>query len=169
MEGKPTGSVRISFGYMSAESDANKFLEMIENCFVSGPTVRKVTQNVDHGLCNLTHFISNDLTEMSKEKSNYPPISRPLECIISVNSESYEKFKPRGRLSDILLYPIKSCGAFSVSQWPISAKGLKYDREWMITNSQGTAFTQKSSKKLCLLKPIIDLEKRVMQMKFDGK
>ncbi|GAB6031894.1 hypothetical protein CHUAL_010290 [Chamberlinius hualienensis] len=34
IDGKPTGSVRISFGYMSTIDDAQRFLHMIESCFV---------------------------------------------------------------------------------------------------------------------------------------
>lgn len=154
---------------MSTETDAKKFLEMIENCFVSSPIVRKCIQNIDSGVNNFTRIITNELPEMTNGKCNDAPISKLLKEMTPVNYESYEEFKPEGTLSNILLYPIKSCGAFSVNQWPISSKGLKYDREWMIINCQGTAFTQKNSKRLCLLKPIIKLEKRVMQMKFDGK
>ena len=34
VDGCPTGSVRISFGYMSAFSDAEKLLSFIKSCFV---------------------------------------------------------------------------------------------------------------------------------------
>ncbi|XP_028411385.1 molybdenum cofactor sulfurase-like [Dendronephthya gigantea] len=34
VDGYPTGSIRISFGYMSAFSDAEKFLSFIKSCFV---------------------------------------------------------------------------------------------------------------------------------------
>ena len=34
MDGYPTGSVRISFGYMSTFEDAQRFLNFIEQCFV---------------------------------------------------------------------------------------------------------------------------------------
>ena len=34
IDGRPTGSVRISFGYMSDFSDAEKFLNFIKDCFV---------------------------------------------------------------------------------------------------------------------------------------
>ena len=36
MDGHPTGSVRISFGYMSTFSDARKFLDFIISTFVDG-------------------------------------------------------------------------------------------------------------------------------------
>lgn len=34
IDGHPTGSVRISFGYMSDFSDAERFIHFIEECFV---------------------------------------------------------------------------------------------------------------------------------------
>ena len=34
VEGKPTGSVRISFGYMSTKKDAEVFIQFIKDCFV---------------------------------------------------------------------------------------------------------------------------------------
>ncbi|XP_073061585.1 molybdenum cofactor sulfurase-like [Primulina eburnea] len=37
LNGKPTGSVRVSFGYMSTFEDARKFLKFIESTFVSLP------------------------------------------------------------------------------------------------------------------------------------
>ena len=36
IEGKPTGSVRISFGYMSNFADANTFLNFLHDCFLEG-------------------------------------------------------------------------------------------------------------------------------------
>ena len=38
INGRPTGSVRVSFGYMSTREDVNKFLGFIKNCFIDeGP------------------------------------------------------------------------------------------------------------------------------------
>lgn len=34
IEGRPTGSVRISFGYMSTREDAKKLLSFIKKCFI---------------------------------------------------------------------------------------------------------------------------------------
>uniref|UniRef100_A0A2P2KNL5 Molybdenum cofactor sulfurase MCS MOS MoCo sulfurase Molybdenum cofactor sulfurtransferase n=1 Tax=Rhizophora mucronata TaxID=61149 RepID=A0A2P2KNL5_RHIMU len=38
VHGKPTGAVRISFGYMSTFEDAKKFIDFIKSSFVSVPT-----------------------------------------------------------------------------------------------------------------------------------
>lgn len=42
IDGYPTGSVRISFGYSSTEDDANKLFDMVLNCFVSKPAIFKL-------------------------------------------------------------------------------------------------------------------------------
>ena len=36
IDGVPTGSVRISFGYMSTLEDVRRFMEFITHCFVEG-------------------------------------------------------------------------------------------------------------------------------------
>ncbi|XP_076254988.1 molybdenum cofactor sulfurase isoform X2 [Rhynchophorus ferrugineus] len=48
----PTGSVRVSFGYMSTYEDADKFLEMIRKCFVDHGTtisrgIRAIKENTE--------------------------------------------------------------------------------------------------------------------------
>lgn len=42
IDGKPTGCVRISFGYMSSIKDVEKLLKMIRNCFLDKPEVIKI-------------------------------------------------------------------------------------------------------------------------------
>lgn len=149
---------------MSRENDAQKFLEMIENCFVSAPVIRKIPQHFDYAQ-NYCKQQYTKINAKSKLKNNKNPSSISRKEVVS---EYPEGFKLKGMLTGILLYPIKSCGAFSVTQWPITSKGLKFDREWMIVNSQGTAYTQKNNKYLCLIKPRIDLEKQVLQIEFKG-
>ena len=39
VDGRPTGSVRISFGYMSTMEDAQRFVEFIINTFVKPVSV----------------------------------------------------------------------------------------------------------------------------------
>ncbi|KAG7190809.1 hypothetical protein KM043_006879 [Ampulex compressa] len=46
--------------------------------------------------------------------------------------------------------------------------GLEYDREWMVMTSAGACLTQKQHVNLCLLKPIICREKKIMQLKYPG-
>lgn len=71
-------------------------------------------------------------------------------------------------LKSIRIFPIKSCAPIVVTdEWELTAKGLKYDREWMIINgANGTALTQKNEPKMCLIKPSIDESKNVLRLEF---
>ena len=72
------------------------------------------------------------------------------------------------KLAKMFVYPIKSCGAFSVeSSWPITSTGLKYDREWMIVRN-GVAVTQKQLPEMCMIFPSIDFEKKLMFLSYKG-
>ncbi|EFN72786.1 Molybdenum cofactor sulfurase [Camponotus floridanus] len=74
--------------------------------------------------------------------------------------------KPTGAL---FIYPIKSCGAYEIiDSWNLNAKGLEYDREWMIITSSGTCLTQKHHVNLCLLKPIIFKKQGIMKLTYPG-
>lgn len=68
----------------------------------------------------------------------------------------------------IHVFPIKSCGAFSPSSWPLTKAGLLYDRQWVIVNEAGAAITQKRESKLCLIKPKIDLSKNLLVLTYEG-
>ncbi|XP_067639765.1 molybdenum cofactor sulfurase 3 isoform X2 [Eurosta solidaginis] len=73
----------------------------------------------------------------------------------------------RPKLKRICIYPIKSCSAFEVAtEWALTNTGLKYDRNWMIVDVNGMALTQKHYTRLCLLKPIINLDKGVLELRF---
>ncbi|XP_063156386.1 molybdenum cofactor sulfurase isoform X4 [Candoia aspera] len=97
---------------------------------------------------------------------SYPEISMPEVFINSVEEV------PNGiktiTITNIYLYPIKSCAAFEVMQWPIENQGLLYDRNWMVTNQNGVCITQKQEPRLCLIQPLIDLEQNVMIIKAEG-
>lgn len=71
------------------------------------------------------------------------------------------------KLRQICVFPIKSCGAFRVNtRWPLTRRGLKYDREWMIVQSNGVAMTQKTDTKLCLICPKINEKDNLLELYF---
>lgn len=155
---------------MSSLEDAKKFLQLIENCFVVQPAIRKflknweaLSKNVIFKLFKNSHkltinqkdYVGNSETNISQIQNNYSTVKNQRKFF-----ETLEK---------IFLYPIKSCGAFIVEDsWKLTNKGLKYDREWMIINSAGICVTQKHNKKLCLVKPYINLDKNTMRLEFKG-
>lgn len=143
VDGYPTGSIRVSLGYMSRRKDAEKLIEMIETCFVTQPAIKKIPPKEYN-----SYLIPTD----NQFKNNFEDSDN--------NSE--------GILKQIILYPIKSCAGFSVKEWPLTSTGLKFDRQWMVINSSGVAVTQKNSKKMCLIRPIVDLETETLFLTYPG-
>lgn len=76
VDGYPTGSVRISFGYMSTYEDADVFLGMIEKCFVTHPIVIKKRK-----LENDFYYIKNKTSwEVTSDKiETVKPIRKMFE------------------------------------------------------------------------------------------
>nr|CAI5836654.1 unnamed protein product [Callosobruchus analis] len=177
VDGYPTGSVRISFGYMSTKEEADKFLKMITTCFVDLPMIRKYPTNWKYINDHYHRLFDNTDVQNTTSMSTRDSSPQNSEGLIAINNtiSSFDKNnintkgEKLGTLQQILLYPIKSCGAFSVSKsWELTPKGLKFDREWMIVNSSGVCLTQKYNKRMCLLKPEIDCVKKKMKLKFKG-
>lgn len=53
---------------------------------------------------------------------------------------------------------MKSCAGFEVNEWKADGMGLQYDREWALVDSKGMYVNQKKIPKLCLVRPVIDIE-----------
>uniref|UniRef100_A0A0E0R198 MOSC domain-containing protein n=1 Tax=Oryza rufipogon TaxID=4529 RepID=A0A0E0R198_ORYRU len=51
--------------------------------------------------------------------------------------------EPAATVRSILIYPIKSCRGISVPQAPITSTGFRWDRQWVVVNSKGRAYTQR--------------------------
>ena len=73
-----------------------------------------------------------------------------------------------GTLSKLYLYPVKSCACFSVEAWPLSSKGLLYDREWMVLSQHNSVLSQKQESKLCLVQPSIDVNMEKLTLTAKG-
>lgn len=56
-------------------------------------------------------------------------------------------------LTEIWIYPIKSMGGVSLLSSPVKAKGLEYDRRYMLVDAQGVFMTQRKVPSLALFKP----------------
>ncbi|KAB1221498.1 Mitochondrial amidoxime reducing component 2 [Morella rubra] len=55
------------------------------------------------------------------------------------------------RVSSIFVYPVKSCRGISVPQAPITPTGFQWDRQWVVVNEKGRAYTQRVEPKLALV------------------
>lgn len=65
-------------------------------------------------------------------------------------------------ISELVLYPIKSCAGVSVRQATLTTAGLSvdnvYDREWMVVDEHGQFLTQREHPRLALVAPRIKLD-----------
>ncbi|CAN6168008.1 unnamed protein product [Urochloa humidicola] len=59
--------------------------------------------------------------------------------------------EPAATVRSILIYPIKSCRGIAVSQAPIASTGFRWDRQWVVVNPKGRAYTQRVEPKLALV------------------
>ncbi|KAL6844956.1 hypothetical protein ACP4OV_025615 [Aristida adscensionis] len=59
--------------------------------------------------------------------------------------------EPAATVKSILVYPVKSCRGISVPQAPVTATGFRWDRQWMVVNSKGRAYTQRVEPRLALV------------------
>ncbi|MGH0126702.1 UNVERIFIED_CONTAM: hypothetical protein FKN15_029747 [Acipenser sinensis] len=183
IEGRPTGSVRVSFGYMSTFEDTQTFLKFIIDSFVRAPA------RLDE--CRLAR-----LREIAAAETSEPPIPQSGQLGPEPNLEDRDPIhgadlkKPEfdsvtnghfdagiqsmksvdvaGTLTNIFLYPIKSCAAFEVKHWPIGSKGLLHDRTWMVVNLNNVCLSQKQEPRLCLIQPQIDLERNTLTIGAEG-
>jgi uncharacterized protein len=73
-------------------------------------------------------------------------------------------------LSEIILYPVKSCGGMSVREATLTRAGLSvdavYDREWMVVNSDGHCLTQREYPRMALIAPRLKTE--VLELRAPG-
>ena len=62
-------------------------------------------------------------------------------------------------LSEITLYPIKSCGGLSLREATLTTSGLMtgqiYDREWMVVDAAGAYLTQREHPRMALITPTL--------------
>uniref|UniRef100_A0A8B9QNQ7 Molybdenum cofactor sulfurase n=1 Tax=Anas platyrhynchos TaxID=8839 RepID=A0A8B9QNQ7_ANAPL len=193
IDGRPTGSVRISFGYMSSFEDAQTFLKFIvatrfsnsdtEIPFQSSVTKLTTEPVPDDGtyfknadkLSPRTHISDRELgnnSSVTVKTVGWQPAESESESIRATISETaVPTCRGDGNpitVTNIFLYPIKSCSAFEVTEWPVGNQGLLYDRNWMVVNQNGVCLTQKQEPRLCLVNPSIDLKQKIMVIQAEG-
>lgn len=131
---------------MSTEDDVTAFLNMIYQCFVENNA-----PSTDNCVKDIWHDATDDMMNFHSlhgSSDNFCPVE----------------------LSQVVLYPIKSCGGFKPSSaWPIGSRGLIYDRTWMIVSASGTALTQSLEPRLALVEPHIDIISKMLHLRFSSK
>lgn len=76
------------------------------------------------------------------------------------------------QVKSLLVYPIKSCGAFSVPKgrkWAVFPAGLQYDREFCVVSTvTGNVLTLKKFSEMANIKPYLDLDSGIMEVVYEG-
>ncbi|KAI4457573.1 molybdopterin cofactor sulfurase mosc [Holotrichia oblita] len=174
IDGTPTGSVRISFGYMSTKKDADNFLKVIEDCFVETPCLRKIPDNFKIMTGNYNKKFSSSSNYNKQVEADVKIDKKVINSRSTSENSDHDNLATNtititGTLDNIFIYPIKSCGAFKIeNNWRLVPTGLEYDREWMIVNASGVCLTQKSNANLCKIKPYINLENDELELRFEN-
>lgn len=63
-----------------------------------------------------------------------------------------------GVISQMFIYPIKSCAGIEISESPLAQTGLLYDREWMIVDQEGQFLTQRQIPHMVWITPRLTAE-----------
>ncbi|CAG9795234.1 unnamed protein product [Diatraea saccharalis] len=156
VNGRPTGAIRVSFGYYNTFKDVDRLITMISQCFVH--TKPKKVKRVRHQL-DTKKSIKEEETKLLNEEEYFNKINLIDEQI----------FDSDITLCEMAIFPIKSCGAFKInSSWKIGSRGFEYDREWMVVKDNGVCLTQKQNTRMCLIKPKIDLKHHLLILNCQG-
>lgn len=137
IDGRPTGSVRISFGFMSTFDDAKVFLNFIVDTFIkkSSETTQYILNNEKLSTISLSQSESNEEKSINGNGKITGNTMVTLGNIFSNLSTAERTCICKGRetmttnnkaitLTHIYLYPIKSCAAFQVRH---RIKTFKYE------------------------------------------
>lgn len=160
---------------MSTKKDADKFLQMVEECFASKPIIKKVPPSWNIFEENYYKNFRVNTTKHVKQIDKNLDVGKTTDNfekqLVFTNGTSVLKDNEEvsAALKFIFVYPVKSCGAYSVkNSWEIESTGLIYDRQWMIVSSSGVCLTQKQNPKLCLITPYINIKDGVLELNYPG-
>ena len=60
------------------------------------------------------------------------------------------------QIASLHVYPVKGCAGVDVAAWTVEPRGLRFDREFMVVDTEGQFITQRKSPKLALVTPAFD-------------
>lgn len=110
---------------------------------------------------NFLHFIEEFYVSSVRAEPN--PLPTQINSIIPW-SNAYV-------VESLSVFPIKSCAAYKIpvnTSWEVGSKGLAWDREWCLVHAgTNVALSQKKFPRMALLRPEIDLVKRVLKVTSD--
>jgi len=180
INGKPTGAIRISLGMYSTIADCYRFLSVMKlfmthlaadelnesSRLLQDDAQRMQLRAAAAAKMNIINAESRQETSVAIGAVTTADTTTETEIETETETESCEDVT---YISRLFVYPIKSCGSFEVTKWPVNSNGLLFDREFVLVRapksipnvgSSGAVhlvLTQKSYPKLSLLKPVIHL------------
>ena len=66
-------------------------------------------------------------------------------------------------ISELFVYPIKSCAGIALNEARVLSTGLEYDRRWMAVDSNGAMLTQRAYPRMALIRVEIDAQDLVIR------
>jgi uncharacterized protein YcbX len=66
------------------------------------------------------------------------------------------RYESGASLSDLCVYPIKSCGGIAVDEWEVDERGLRHDRRWMLVDETGCFISQRELPRMAQIKVRIE-------------
>jgi len=135
IDGKPTGAVRVSFGYMTTIQDVEELLKMLRSSYLATRPEQRI------------QFIEEQAEQLPPLLKQRVQLLRPKLLQMAIYP-----------VKSCAAFKIESPGS-----WPLTDQGLKYDREWMIVDMNGMALTQKRCTELCLIRPVIRADQLELQ------
>lgn len=103
--GIPTGSIRVSFGYMSTMKDVNKLISFVKDCFL------EVKETLASPVGEYKSIQENSSLVVPVTEGNL--LSTGVKVTVVSDVSHYNNVM----LKNIFLYPVKSCGCFKVSYY----------------------------------------------------
>lgn len=70
--------------------------------------------------------------------------------------------KVEAKVYGLHFYPIKSCGETIAPRAEVTEKGFRYDRHWMVVDSNGNFLTQRELPRMTLIRPELDGNKLII-------
>jgi uncharacterized protein YcbX len=66
-------------------------------------------------------------------------------------------------ISQLYIYPIKSCAGIALNEARLLATGFEHDRTWMVTDPDGAMLTQRALPRMALIEPRFDAHELVIR------
>lgn len=164
-----TAALRLSLCVWNTEDDVNKFVTFVRTFFQMQAAETGVAEHDE----KFFDCMSGPAAWISPEEDNggtnghQSPSPGQASCRLN-DAGDQEAF----RISSLHLYPIKSCASQDIPknvEWPITASGLLYDRQFGIVSLEnGKVLSQKRHPRMARIKPRVDVETGTMEIQLMG-